>query len=599
MNASVNLSGKGKFSTSTAKPKNRKKALKRLLTYLLEHPIMFISALILMISSSVIQLFGPRFSGLAIKALAGEKGNVIFDEVWYYSFLLTGVYVVSAILSFILNIVMVYLSQRIVKKMRKELYDQIVSMPISFFDKHSTGDIISRMSYDVDTVNTSLSSDVVTISSSIISIVGSFIMMITIEPLLVLVFAVTVPVSVIFTKIMQKRLRKCYRLRSKTLGDMNGYAEEMITGLKTVKAYSNEEDILKRFEEFNEEASEAGCQAEKLAAWNGPGVNFINNLSLSLISVLGSIMYMFNFRNMDIGKISSFVLYSRKFSGPINEIANIFADIESALAASERIFDILDMQIETDNPDSNEVEDTTGALEFRHVAFSYTEDKEIIHDLNLEVKPGSLIAIVGPTGAGKSTIINLLMRFYDVSSGKILLDGVDINTIKKRSLRRLYSMVLQDTWLRKGTIRENICFGAKDASLEEVKAACAAANIDDYIESLPDGYDTMLSEGGSNISKGQKQLLTIARAMILKSKMLILDEATSNVDTSTEMKIQEAMRNLMLDKTCFVIAHRLSTIRNADTILVLKEGDIVEQGNHDSLIAKKGFYASLYNSQFE
>ncbi|MGM9971039.1 MAG: ABC transporter ATP-binding protein [Anaeroplasmataceae bacterium] len=598
MNGSVNLSGKGKMSSSTDKARDKKKAVGKLLKYVFKHKIMLIVAIFLTISSSVLQLFGPYLSGKAIKELDAELGMVNINRILYYSIILVVFYVVSGILSYILNILMVRFSQKITVSMRHDLFNHIEQMPISFFDKTQTGDIISRMSYDIDTVNTSLSSDIVTLASSFIQIVGSFIMMLLIEPLLVLVFVVTVPLSMLFTALIRKRLREKFRARSRSLGMLNGYAEEAITGLKTIKAYSNEKQILEKFKVYNDKAAEAYCEADCLAAWNGPGVNFINNVSLSLISLFGSIMYMYSYRHMDIGKISSFVLYSRKFSGPINEIANIYSDIESAIAASERIFDILELDIERDNEGSICITDTIGHIVFENVKFAYVQDKIIINNLNLEVKPGSLVAIVGPTGAGKTTIINLLMRFYDVIDGHIYLDNKDINYIKKSSLRSMFSMVLQDTWLRNGTIYENICYGKKDATLDDVKKVCQMANIDDYIEALPLGYDTILNEGGDNISKGQKQLLTIARAMMLDSKMLILDEATSNVDTSTEMKIQNAMVLLQKNKTCFVIAHRLSTIRNADTILVLNNGDIVEQGNHEELMNKKGFYYDLYNSQF-
>lgn len=598
MNSSVNLSGKGKMSSNIAKAKNRKKALKRLLTYVTRNKLMLILALLLTIISNGIQILGPKISGDAISQLDGGINNINLKLVFIYCMIMVGIYVVSAVLSYLLNILMVHFSQKIIKQMRKELFDHISNMPISFFDRTHAGDIISRMSYDIDTINTSLSSDIVTVLSSMITIVGSLVMMIIIEPLLVLIFVVTVPICLLFTRFMRKRLRKKYRQRSITLGNLNGYAEEMITGMKTIKSYSNEEKILDKYETLNELAADAYCQADCLAAWNGPGVNFINNVCLSLISMIGSIMYMYSFRNMDIGKITSFVLYSRKFSGPINEIANILSDIESALAASERIFDILDMPIEKDEKDCKEITNVFGDIEFKNVKFGYNNDIDIIHDLSLNVKRGSLVAIVGPTGAGKTTIINLLMRFYDVKDGTIKLDGIDINKIKKKSLRKQFSMVLQDTWLKEGTILDNVRYASKDKTKEDVIEACRLANIDDYIESLPLGYDTILHERGDNISKGQKQLLTIARAMLIESNLLILDEATSNVDTNTEMKIQDAMRKLMEDKTCFVIAHRLSTIKHADIILVLKDGDIVEQGTHNSLIQKKGFYASLYNSQF-
>lgn len=598
MNGSVNLSGKGKMSSSTEKAKNKKKTLKRLFSYILKYKGMLVTAIILTLLSSIPQIFGPHIIGLIINETNVSLGEVNFKVIYIYAIILIGIYILSGLLSFILNIIMIKLSQKICVKMREELFVHIENMPISFFDKSQTGDIISRMSYDIDTVNTSLSSDVVTIFSSLIAIVGSFIMMLTIEPLLVLIFVVTVPVSILFAKLIRKKMREKFKNRSITLGQMNSYAEEYITGLKTIKSYSNEKNILDKFKVYNNEASKAWCEADCLAAWNGPGVNFINNVSLSLISMLGSIMYMVSFRNMDIGKISSFVLYSRKFSGPINEIANIYSDIESALAASERIFDILDLEEENIIDGKVDLATTNGEIIFENVKFGYSKDKTIIENLNLKVKKGSQVAIVGPTGAGKTTIINLLMRFYDVDSGTIYLDGIDIKDINKRSLRKMYSMVLQDTWLKNASIFDNIKYGNKDASIEDVKKACMEANILDYIMSLPDGFNTILSEDGNNISKGQKQLFTIARAMLLDSKMLILDEATSNVDTKTEIEIREAMLKLQENKTCFIIAHRLSTIRNADIILVLNNGDIVEKGTHKELIESKGFYYDLYNSQF-
>lgn len=598
MNGNVSLSGKGKMSNSTDKAKNKKATVIRLLSYVFKHKLMLIIAIILTILSAVLQLFGPYLTGKAIKELDVTIGSVNFSEIYFYSFLLITAYLISGILAYLLNILMVNFSQKIVLNMRDDLFRHIEQMPISFFDSNQAGDIISRMSYDIDTVNTSLSSDIVTIASSLITIVGSLIMMLTIEPLLVLVFVVTVPLSVLFTSMLRGRLKKKFKARSKALGEMNGYAEEAITGLKTIKSYSNEKNILERFETYNQNACNAYCEADCLAAWNGPGVNFINNVSLSLISILGSIMYMYSYRHMDIGKISSFVLYSRKFSGPINEIANLYSDLESALAASERIFDILDLKVEKDDIDSIEITSARGEIVFENVKFGYNPTKTVINNLNLHVSPGDVVAIVGPTGAGKTTIINLLMRFYDVNDGTIYLDGRNINTIKRSSLRKMYSMVLQDTWLRNGTIFDNVSYAANNASLDDVKKACEEANIADYINSLPNGYNTILNDGGDNLSKGQKQLLTIARAMLVPSNMLILDEATSNVDTRTEMQIQQAMVNLMKNKTCFVIAHRLSTIRNADIILVINNGDIVESGNHEDLISKKGFYYELYNSQF-
>ena len=379
---------------------------------------------------------------------------------------------------------------------------------------------------------------------------------------------------------------------------MNGFVEEMISGLKTAKAYHREQYTINRFDEKNEEAVQAYYKSEYYGSITGPSVNFVNNLSLTLVSVFGALLYLY--RYMTIGDISSFVLYSRKFSGPINETANLIAEMQSALAAGERVFRLIDEAPETeDKENAVTLENPKGRVVMEHVSFGYTPDRIILKDLNLVAEPGSVTAIVGPTGAGKTTIINLLMRFYDRAGGSITIDGIPIEDIKRKSLRESFAMVLQETWLFEGTVFANIAYGAKNATLEDVQKAARMARISHFIEQLPDGYNTVITENGGNISKGQKQLLTIARAMLLDAKMLILDEATSNVDTRTEERIQEAMLQLMKNKTVFVIAHRLSTIRNADHILVLNEGDIVEQGTHAELIQKNGFYSRLYHAQFE
>lgn len=397
---------------------------------------------------------------------------------------------------------------------------------------------------------------------------------------------------------MTKKVRPLFKKRSAKLGELNGYVEEMIGGHKTTKAYNREKVMIKHFDEKNREAIEAYYYADYYGSMTGPSVNFINNLSLALISVFGAIIYLTG--NMSLGDISSFVLYSRKFSGPINELANIIAELQSAFAAAERVFRLIDEDQEpADVKDAVELNDIEGNVVLDHVKFGYDPEKIIIHDLTMKADHGNVIAIVGPTGAGKTTIINLLMRFYDVNDGAIYIDKHEIREIKRSDLRGAYTMVLQDTWLFHGTIYENIAYGKENVTMEEVQEAAKAAKIHNYIMQLPDGYETILSDNGINISKGQKQLMTIARAMLLDSKMLILDEATSNVDTQTEKRIQEAMLKLMKNKTCFVIAHRLSTIQNADLILVVRDGNIVEKGTHNDLMRKGGFYSELYNSQFE
>ncbi|HPU63152.1 MAG TPA: ABC transporter ATP-binding protein, partial [Mobilitalea sp.] len=464
--------------------------------------------------------------------------------------------------------------------------------------RNQAGDIISKFSYDIDTINTSLSSDLIQVCTSFITVIGSLIMMIIISPVLVLVMLVTIPLSLLYTRYMAKKVRPLFRTRSKKLGDLNGFVEEMVSGQMTIKAYAAENSVMEKFDRINKETVDAYYEAEYYGSMTGPTVNFINNLSLSLITVLGAVLYLFG--KMTLGNISSFVQYSRKFSGPINEMANIISELQSAMAAAERVFKLMEEIPELpDKENANELSEIKGDVKMEGVSFGYLPDKEIIKNLFLHARPGCLTAIVGPTGAGKTTIINLLMRFYDIWDGAIWVDGNEIRDVTRKSLRRSYAMVLQDTWLFSGTIFDNIAYGKENATMDEVVAAAKTAGIHSYIKRLPQGYYTVINEDGMNISKGQKQLLTIARAMLMDAKMLILDEATSNVDTRTEIKIQKAMRKLMENKTCFVIAHRLSTIQGADNILVVDQGDVVEQGTHNELMAKKGFYYKLYNSQFE
>lgn len=570
----------------------------RLWQYLSRHKLLILLALVCMFSSNILALFGPKLSGSAIDAMGVDTGQVDFPRVLYYVGLMTVFYIASAILSYALSLLMIRLSRHVIYDMRKDVFEKLSALPVSFFDQYQTGDIISVISYDIDTVNQSFSNDLLQVLQSIVIVVFSLVMMLSIAPVLVLVFVVTIPLSIVFTKFITKRVRPLFRARSKKLGELNGFVEEMIGGQKTTKAYGQEQKVIERFDKKNREAVSAYNKAEYYGTLTGPSVNFINNLSLVFVSVFGALMYLNG--SVGLGNISSFVQYSRKFSGPINEIANIIGELQSAFAAAERVFRLMDEAPEMpDQPDAAVLTDVRGEVDAEHISFGYVPQKTIIHDFNMHAKPGSLVAIVGPTGAGKTTLINLLMRFYDADSGTIYVDQNDIYHVTRSSLRGAYSMVLQDTWLFYGTIFENIAYGKENATMEEVIKAAKAAKIHDYIESLPDGYQTVLSDNGINISKGQKQLLTIARAMLLNAHMLILDEATSNVDTRTEQQIQSAMRELMRGKTCFVIAHRLSTIKNADNILVIRNGDIEEQGTHDELMAKGGFYAKLYYAQFE
>lgn len=571
--------------------------LRNLWKYLYRYRFGMFAVLALSLLSNVLALLGPRLSGAAIDAITGGE-HVNFPSVYRYALLMLAFYAVSAGLSFLISVYMVRLSQKIVSAMRCDAFQSISRLPVGFTDRHAIGDILSVISYDIDTLSTSLAHDVVQILSSVVTVVGSLYMMLTISPLLILVFAVTIPLSVFITRFITSRTRPLFRARSRKLGELNGFVEEMLSGLKTAKAYNREDYTIDRFDKKNEEAVQAYYKSEYYGSTTGPSVSFVNNLSLSLVSVFGALLYLW--RYMSLGDVSSFVLYSRKFSGPINEVANIIAELQSALAAGERVFRLIDEPPETpDAPDAVELENAQGLVEMKNVSFGYEKNRVILHDLSLVAKPGSVTAIVGPTGAGKTTIINLLMRFYDRLSGEILIDGRPIEKYTRKSLRRNFAMVLQDTWLFGGTVYENIAYGNPAATLEDVKRAAERARISYFIEQLPNGYDTVLTENGGNISKGQKQLLTIARAMLLDASMLILDEATSNVDTQTEIRIQDAILQLMKNKTCFVIAHRLSTIQNADNILVLDHGDIVEQGTHDELMARGGFYKKLYQAQFE
>ena len=588
---------------------SRGKLLLRLWRYLGKNRVLVVLAVLLSLTSSLLSLYGPKLSGKAINAIHVEEvladgtilsstGRVDFDTVFRCVTLMAIFYVCASCLTFLLNVVMIRLSRRVSNQMRHDVFHNLTRLPVGFFDRYQTGDIISTLTYDVDTVNQSLSTDLLQILQSVVTVTVSFIMMLTIAPQLVLIFLFTIPITILFTRWLTKRVRPLFRRRSARLGQLNGFVEEMLSGQKTLRAYGREDAVLEEFDRKNDAAVEAYTVAEANGTVTGPSVNCINNASLALVCVFGSLLFMGG--KIGLGDLSSFVQYSRRFSGPINEVANIVAELQSAFAAAERVFTLIDAKPETeDAPDATTLTDVEGDVQLKNVDFSYIPGTPIIEGLNLHAKPGSLTAIVGPTGAGKTTIINLLMRFYDVDGGAVYVDGQDIRLVTRDSLRKAYTMVLQDTWLFHGTIFDNIAYGKPGATMEEVVAAAKAAHIHGYISRLPEGYNTVLSDNGTSISKGQKQLLTIARAMLLDAHMLILDEATSNVDTRTEQHIQAAMRQLMKDKTCFVIAHRLSTIQSADHILVLDKGKVVEQGTHDQLMAKGGFYYNLYQAQFD
>ena len=582
----------------------RKATLIRVIGYLMQHKIRLFTVLALSLTGNLLALAGPKLSGTAINLISdgGESGVMNFPLIYKYAALLLVFYIASSIMSYIVNVSMIHLSRKITYTLRKDTFNHLVKLPVSYFDNNTTGDILSRISYDIDTLNASLSNDVVQVLSSTVTIAGSLFMMLSLCPKLCLVFTVTIPLALALASYLTKMVQPMFRARSKAAGELNGYVEEMISGQKTLRAYTQEERVIGEMAVQNKRLVDEYFKTDYYATIMGPGTNATNNLALALVSIFGAILFLRG--EIDIGGISAFVLYSRKFTGPIREVAEIYGELQSSLAAAERVFKVMDEDPEPADAvnavtlpvDEGSVE---GNVELQNVNFGYTKDKVILKDFSMKAPKGSLIAIVGPTGAGKTTFINLLMRFYDIDSGKILVDGLSSTDITRKSLRSSYSMVLQDTWLFYGTIYENIAYGRPEATREEVIAAAKAAHIHHYIESLPQGYDTLLIDDGTNISKGQKQLLTIARALLMKTPMLILDEATSNVDTRTEHQIQAAMRTLMEDKTCFVVAHRLSTIRNADCILVVRDGNVVERGNHEELMKLRGFYYEMHQAQYQ
>lgn len=589
---------KGKGPKDEKRRPRKKYLLFRLWRYLGRYYPLLIAGFLLMLLSSLLALVGPKLSGKAIDAIGIRAGGVDFERVFFYAGWMAVFYVFSAFFSYLLSLLTINLTRKVIYQMRKDVFEKLARLPVSFFDQYQTGDIISIITYDIDTVNQSLSNDFLQIMQSVITVLFSLVMMLSIAPVMVLIFVVTIPISALLTRFITSRSRPLYRVRSKKLGELNGFVEEMLGGQKTTRAYGREEQVIAAFDLKNEQAVGANTKAEYYGTLAGPSVNFMNNTSLALISVFGSLLYLQG--GIGIGDISSFVQYSRKFSGPINETANILGELQSAFAAAERVFRLMDEIPEKPDEESARIlREVYGEVALKKVSFGYPSGQKILKDFNLHARAGEQIAIVGPTGAGKTTVINLLMRFYDIDQGCILLDGEDTYKITRDSLRGAYTMVLQDAWLFHGTIYENLAYGRENITMEEVERAARAAMIYSYIQKLPEGFQTQITDNGVHISKGQRQLLTIARAMLSDAHMLILDEATSNVDTRTEMQIQKAMRSLMAEKTCFVIAHRLSTIRGADQILVIRDGRIAEQGNHKELLSKKGLYYQMYHAQFE
>lgn len=577
------------------KVQNKTYVYKRLWDYLMRYRTKLILAIILTFVANAFSLIGPFLTGLTIGAM---EDGVNFNQVFLYGGLMLVFYISSAVLLYFISIVMIDISKSVVFQMRQDLFDKLNRLPIQYFDNHQTGDIISKMSYDIDTINQSLAGDVIVLITSFLTITISLTVMILTAPLLVLIFAVTIPIAILLTTVLSKIVKRKFRARNQKLGEMNGYAEEMITGHQSVKSYVLEDTVIQDFQTINHDAAQKSYEAGYYSTAVMPSVGFINNLSMALVGVFGGILYVSNM--MTLAVLTSFTLYSRRFSGPINQLSGLFAEIQSALSASERVFSVLDAKEEIlDIEDAVDYDNSGGHVSLSNLSFSYDGQHEVLTQIDVDAPKGQVVAIVGPTGSGKTTLVNLLMRFYDPNKGAITLDGNPILSFKRDSLRKAFSMILQDSWVFYGTIYDNIAYGNKDVSKEDVIEAAKAARIHDYIMALDEGYETILKHDGNTLSKGQKQLIVIARAMLSKTNMLILDEATSNVDTQTEIKIHQAMRKLMKDKTTFVIAHRLSTIQDADLIMVIHFGKMIELGTHQSLLKQNGFYANLFNSQFK
>jgi len=532
-----------------------------------------------------------------IKAIRETNGEYDFNYIGMIVLILIGMYLVSSLFSLVMGLVMSGVAQNTVRDLRREVDSKLSRLPLKYFDMHPHGDILSRVTNDVDTVAGTLQQSLTQIITAVITIIGYIIMMLTISPILTLIVLATMPLYVLATTMIAKKSQKYFAAQQKELGDLSGHVEEMYSGHKIVKAFGRENVSINTFEDINNRLSSAGWRAQFVSGIMFPLMNFISNLGYVGISVVGGIWITKSI--LGIGDILAFIQYSRSFTMPIVQTANIANIIQSTVACAERVFEVLDEEEEIpDKQDAVVIEHPKGVVRFDHVDFRYKEDVPLIEDMNMDVRAGHTIAIVGPTGAGKTTLVNLLMRFYEINAGKISIDGVDIRDIKRSELRKMFGMVLQDTWLFNGTIKDNIAYGRESASMDEIVSAAKAAHADRFIRTLPEGYDTVLNEEATNISQGQKQLLTIARAILADPAILILDEATSSVDTRTEVLIQRAMTHLMRNRTSFVIAHRLSTIRDAELILVMNNGSIVEMGNHKELLAKGGFYADIYNSQF-
>ena len=586
------------------KAKDFKGTSRKILAYIGRYKIAIVLVMICAVAGTIFNIVGPKvlskatteiFNGLVSKVSGGA--GIDFHKIGIILLILLGLYCVSALFSFIQGFIMSGISQKLSFRMRKEISEKINRMPLAYFESKTVGDVLSRITNDVDTFGMSLNQSITTLITSVTTLIGVFIMMMTISPLMTLIALVILPISALLISVVVKHSQKYFKAQQEYLGDINGTIEESYSGHTIIKAFNREKKVNENFQKTNAKLYSSAWKSQFLSGLMQPIMTFVGNLGYVAVAVSGSMLAVSG--AITVGDIQAFIQYVKSFTQPITQIAQVFNMLQSMAAAAERIFDFLDEEEEqvTENP--VRLNDIKGEVDFEHVKFGYDPEKPVIHDFTCHVEPGSMVAIVGPTGAGKTTMVKLLMRFYDVNSGCIKVDGENVKDFERRNLREAFGMVLQDTWLFKGTIMENIRYGRLDATDEEVIAAAKAANADHFIRTLPGGYDMELNEEASNVSQGQKQLLTIARAILADNRIMILDEATSSVDTRTEQHIQDAMANLMKGRTSFVIAHRLSTIRDADVILVMKDGDIIEQGNHKELLERNGFYAQLYNSQFE
>lgn len=594
------------FGGPTQKAKDAKGTLKRLLGYLKQHKVQIIIIFITAVLSTLFGIVSPKIMGkvtthlfkFALMKLKGTAGAVIdFDYIGRILLILVGLYLISALFTFIQQFIVAGLAQKIVFKLRKDVQDKLTRLPLKYFDSRTHGEILSRATNDVDNIGTTLQQVLSQFISSIVLLIGTIVMMFTISLWLTLIALITLPLSILITKKIASYSKKYFAAQQKTIGELNGHVEEMYGGHTIVKAFGHEAKSVEKFTEINEKLYDSGWRAQFISGIIMPLMIFVGNIGYVLVSVVGGVLV--TTQAITIGDVQAFIQYSQQFTMPITQVASIANLIQSALASGERVFELLDEEEEMPEVAvESSVAAPRGNVSFENVSFGYKKDALIIEGMSIAINEGQTVAIVGPTGAGKTTLVNLLMRFYEIEGGRIVIDGVDIREMKRSKLRSLFGMVLQDTWLFNGTIRDNIAYGREGASEEEVVQAAKAAYADHFIRTLPEGYDTLLNEEASNLSQGQKQLLTIARAILADPAILILDEATSSVDTRTEVHIQKAMTELMQGRTSFVIAHRLSTIRDADLILVMKGGSVIEQGSHQELIELNGFYTELYNSQF-